>query len=173
MSEIQDQIKEATENQDWGLVAELAKQLASSEESPTPKKRGRKPVAAKTTKTSGKVNHIKWHAEHQFAPLAIPNRPNKFEPEKDTKPYRVPNNKKFGEFAGQLFENEEAYLRAAVYGTPAKHEPPPARKISVTCNTCGKKTKIFESELAVYDESGYKCEKCLISRKKNRIGDDD
>lgn len=185
---LKEELQAAYEAQDWAKVAELAKQVELEEvieeadplAKQTPKRGRRKKVVTtevKTSKTASKsVDHQKWHAEHLYAPIAVPNRPNKFQPEKDTKPYRVPNQKRYGDFAGQVFENEEAYLKAAVYGEPTKHAPPPAKQVKTNCSSCGKQTKMFESELILHEEAGgYRCDKCIVSKRKSttRSGDDD
>lgn len=169
---LEDQIKEATANQDWAKVAELAAQLAKPEEV-APKKKGRK-MTNKTPTSPKVVDHQKWHAENLYRPVSVPNRPNKFVPEefKDTKRYRVPNDPKFGEFAGKVFPNEEAYLREAVYSTTYRRKPPTAKKVTVVCSLCHKSVKLFESEIT--DRSGkYKCDACLSGGRGVVQEDDD
>ena len=180
---IKEKLEAAIAAKDWGLVEELTKSL----DAPKPQKRKtRKKVIKKVvpkkspTKTQPPtgnkvIDHQAWHNQHLYGPVALPNRPNKFDPDefKNNKKYTVPNDKKkFGAFAGKTFPSEEEYLKAAVYAKPVPRTQK-AKKIQISCASCGRSYKLFESEIILYDNAKFRCESCILSQKSAAGSDDD
>lgn len=195
MSSIPEQLKNAYESKDWAGVVEVLKvfgvdvseeTVVETKPAPKAKKERKTPttkkkivneiIVPKKVERTPKIDHQQWHREHLGSSINIKDRPNKFDVSsfQDKKPYTVPNDKKFGEYAGKTFASEEEYLRIAVYPSARPHSPPPAKKVTVNCATCGRKFKIFESELSVYnEETAYKCDTCLTGNRRKSVSSDD
>lgn len=170
METIKQKLEKAIAAKDWGLVEELTKSL----DEPKPKKKTAKKKAAPkkapvkrargpSVKDFRVVDHQKWHNDHRHAPVAIPDRPNKFAPE-EYKPNKfvVPSNSP--KFAGKTFPSEEAYLKAVgLYSKPVPRPKNAAKKMSVTCSACGRTQKLFPSEIVVYDDAKFRCERCILN----------
>lgn len=173
---IKEKLELAIANKDWGLVEELTKSLdAPKPKKVVKKKTAKKKVAPKkapvkrargpSVKDFRVVDHQKWHNDHRHAPVAIPDRPNKFAPEDHPpKKFIVPHNSP--KFAGKTFPSEEAYLKAAgLYSKPVPRPKNEAKKISATCSACGRTQKLYPSEIIVYDDAKFRCERCILNNK--------
>lgn len=172
---IKEKLQLAIANKDWGLVEELTRSL----DAPKPKKKPVKkatpkkaPVKAKQSTTRQIVDHQEWHNKHLYAPVALPDRPNKFAPE-DYKPqkYTVQNDKKkAGKFAGKTFDSEEAYLKAAGFYSQPVPRKEKVKKVPIVCSACQRTYKLYPSEIHIVDEGKFRCESCILSNRDSEGG---